>query len=207
MRCAKYAEGELKMLVMDVTGSGGRHTLDDIENAIAAMASADDTISKKDLNKALISVGIDISKQSLDTLFSHFDRYRDGVIDYKEFVRFSSSCPIKAGMLGTGPKKVTNGKSKIKNTTVSISVPVVNFVESPLKDTSSIHRVSVQNKHKDLEKLPSWKEYDSSNNSNDRTHSDSMSNDSRNSTSDAEYASSPAPGNTRQHPTDEKQED
>ena len=103
-----------------------------------------------------------------------------------------------ASKKGTGPKKVTNGKSKIKNTTVSISVPVVNFVESPLKDTSSIHRVSVQNKHKDLEKLPSWKEYDSSNNSNDKTHSDSMSNDSRNSTSDAEYASSPAPGNTRQ---------
>ena len=103
-----------------------------------------------------------------------------------------------ASKKGKGPKKATNGKSKIKNTTVSISVPVVNFVESPLKDTSSIHRVSVQNKHKDLEKLPSWKEYDSSNNSNDRTHSDSMSKDSRTSTSDAEYASSPAPGNTRQ---------
>ena len=64
-----HAEEELKELVMDVTGSGGRHTLDDIENAIAAMASSDDTISKKDLNKALTSVGIDISKQSLDTLF------------------------------------------------------------------------------------------------------------------------------------------
>ena len=42
-----HAEEELKELVMDVTGSGGRHTLDDIENAIAAMAGADDTISKK----------------------------------------------------------------------------------------------------------------------------------------------------------------
>ena len=51
-----HAEEELKELVMDVTGSRGRHTLDDIENAIAAMAGADDTISKKDLNKALISV-------------------------------------------------------------------------------------------------------------------------------------------------------
>ena len=100
-----------------------------------------------------------------------------------------------------GPKKSINGKSKVKNTAVNISVPVVNFVESPLKDTSSIHRVSVQNKHKDLEKLPSWKDYDSSNNSNDNnsgTQSDSMSNDSRTSTSDAEYASSPTSGNTRQ---------
>eukprot|EP00944_MAST-04C_sp_MAST-4C-sp1_P001866 g1866.t1 len=94
-----HAEDELKVLVMDVTGSGGRHTLDDIENAIAAMAGADDTISKKDLNKGLTGVGIEISKKSLDTLFSHFDRYGDGVIDYKEFVRFSSSRPSKTGML------------------------------------------------------------------------------------------------------------
>ena len=36
-----HAEEELKELVMDVTGSSGRHTLDDIENAIAAMAGAD----------------------------------------------------------------------------------------------------------------------------------------------------------------------
>ena len=64
-----HAEDKLKVLVMDVTTSGERHTLDDIENAIAEMASSDDTISKKDLNKALTSVGIDISKQSLDTLF------------------------------------------------------------------------------------------------------------------------------------------
>ena len=65
-----HAEEELKELVMDVTGSGGRHTLDDIENAIAAMAGADDTISKKDLNKGLTSVGIEISKNLRYTIFA-----------------------------------------------------------------------------------------------------------------------------------------
>ena len=65
-----HAEEELEELAMAVlTTSGGRHTLDDIENAIAAIASSDDTIPKKDLNKAFTSVGIYISKQSLDTLF------------------------------------------------------------------------------------------------------------------------------------------
>ena len=93
-------------------------------------------------------------------------------------------------------KKSTNGKSKLKNSAVNISVPVVNFIESPLKDASSIHRVSVQNKHKDLEKLPSWKEYDDSSYSSDR-----MSNDSHDNTSDAEYASTAANGATRQPKT------
>ena len=88
-----------KEFVMDVTGSDGTHTLKDIENAIGAMANDDGNISKKDLSKALSSVGISLSKESLRTLFTHFDRYDDGVIDYKEFVRFSSSRPSKSGVL------------------------------------------------------------------------------------------------------------
>ena len=136
-----HAEEELKELVMDVTGSSGRHTWTISKTQLQQWLVLTIPFHKKDLNKGLTSVGIEISKKSLDTLFSHFDRYGDGVIDYKEFVRFSSSRPSKTGML------VSQFRRALWKTD---PVTAFNFM-----DTNGDHRISRSEFAKGVEKWAS----------------------------------------------------